>query len=148
MGASSLEPAVEQTGDSRGGTASLRACREQAVLPGRGIIFQYFPQRYGFPPPRAHRHPVAGLWMAIDRLVDDTLGPVRRSPHERPVAALQWSSAAMVGELSRKRTVSTVILGHHHQAGRILVKPMDDSGSAHSADTGKGSAAMGHEGID
>ena len=43
MGASSLEPAVEQTGDDRIETASLRARREQAVLPRRGIIFQYFP---------------------------------------------------------------------------------------------------------
>src|SRR5262245_62176665 len=114
MGAPGLEPAVEQTRNHRG-TAPLRAGRTM-WLGGRWVFFQDLPQRYGLAPPGTHRHPVAGLWVAIDRLVDQALGPVRRPPREGQVAALQRSRAAMVGELSGKRPMGAVVLGDHHQA--------------------------------
>src|SRR6266478_7360252 len=116
MGASGLEPAVEQTRNRRGGTAALRTCRMHVMPPpdppaphptlprkqgrvsrytlpclrgrvgwgqregDRRIVFQYLPQRYGLATPGPHRHPLTGLGVAIDRLVDQALGPVRRPP--------------------------------------------------------------------
>ena len=86
--------------------------------------------------------------MAVDRLVDHALGPVRSPPHEGQVAALQRSGAAMVGELGRQRPMGAVVLRHHHQTRGVLVEPMDDSGAAHPAYAGQGCAAMRHQGID
>ena len=41
-----------------------------------------------------------------------------------------------------------VVLGDHHQPGRVLVEPVHDAGPAHPADAGQAGAAMGDQRVD
>ena len=97
---------------------------------------------------RTHRHALARPGMAVDRLVDRALRPIRRAPHEGEVAALQRAGAAVIGELGGERAMGAVGLGDDHQAGRVLVEAVDDAGPAHAADAGQARAAMGDQRVD
>ena len=97
----------------------------------------------------AHRHAVAGFWVAVDRLVEDAVGAIGRAPNEGEIAPLErFVGLAMIGELRRQRLVRAVVLRHHHDAGGVLVEAMDDAGAALAADAGKAVAAMGDQRID
>ena len=69
-------------------------------------------------------------------------------PHQRSVAAFERPVATVIGELGRKYLMSAVGLGNDHEAGRVLVKAVDDTWPGDAADTGEAIPAMGDEGID
>ena len=73
--------------------------------------------------------------------------PVGRAPDEGEIAALQLAFG-LVGELRRERAVGLVGLGHHHQAGGVLVEPVHDAGPLDAADAAEAVAAMGDQRID
>ena len=50
--------------------------------------------------------------------------------------------------MRRQRLVGAVVLRHHHDAGGVLVEPVDDAGTALAADAGEAIAAMGDQRID
>src|SRR5208283_3088112 len=97
----------------------------------------------------ADRHAVAGLGVTADRSVDGAAWPVGRAPDEGQIAAFERSAAAaMAGELRRQRAVRTIVLRHHHYAGRVLVEPVHDAGASLAADARETLAAVGDERID
>src|SRR5829696_3318466 len=75
VGAPGLQPAGEQAGD-------------RGVI-GSGIALQYLPMGDGLAAPHPDGHFVAGVRMAVDRLVDRTLGAVGDSPDESKVPSLK-----------------------------------------------------------
>ena len=86
--------------------------------------------RHGFAAaPRARRHLLPIRRVAADRRVDPPPG-VDLAPHERDVLLLDLAFA----KLSRELFVRGVVLGHHHQAGRAAVEPMDDARPLLAAD--------------
>ena len=58
------------------------------------------------------------------------------------------AGAAVIGELRGQRLMRLVVLGDHHQAGRVLVEPVHDARPADAADAGKARAAMGDQRVD
>ena len=96
----------------------------------------------------SHRHFLAVMRMPVDRLVDGAGLAAGSAPRKGHVAAPHFAGAAVVGELRRQRLMGAVVLGHHHQAGGVLVEPVDDAGTAHAADAGKACAAMGNQRVD
>src|SRR5690348_3551589 len=107
VGTAGLEPTVEQAGD--------RAPVAARVTPDN------LPMRDRRTAAGTHRHALARVRMAVDRLLDHTLRPVRSAPNEGEIGPLERSFAAMVGELSRQTVVGAVGLCHHHQPARVLV---------------------------
>src|SRR4029077_3717351 len=96
-----------------------------------------------------HRHAVARARVAIDRTIDPAVRTVRRTPDKGEIAALERRAAtAVIGELRSQRRMRAIVLRHHHEAGRILVEPVDDAGPTLAADAGQAVAAMGDQGID
>ena len=67
------------------------------------IAFKHLPMGHRFPAAFANRHAVARDLMPVDRPVDRAARPVRRTPDESQVAALERAAvAAMAGELRRQ----------------------------------------------
>ena len=66
----------------------------------------------------------------------------RATPDDGQIGAFQRAGAAMVGKLRGQMAVRGVVLGHNHNAGRILVEAVDDPGAAHAANAGKAVTAM------
>src|SRR5580704_7053500 len=71
--------------------------------PGGGlthIALQHLPMGDRLAAALAHRHAVAGFWVAVDRLVDSAVRAIGRTPDQGEIAALErLVSPAMVGEL-------------------------------------------------
>ncbi len=134
VSAAGLELAGEQGGD-RFGIAAVEG-------------LDHFPVGDRITAALTHRHFLTAIRVPVDRLVDGAGFSARRSPGERHVAAPHFAGAAMVGELRRQRLVGAVVLGHHHQAGGVLVEPVDDAGTADPADAGKAQPAMGNQRVD
>src|SRR5438270_14091712 len=90
-----------------------------------------------------HRHTVARARVAIDRAIDAAMRAVGRPPDKREIAALERRAAtAVIGELCSQRSMGAIVLRHHHEAGRILVEPVNDAGPTLAADAGEAVAAM------
>lgn len=134
VGPSGLELAGQQGGD------------RLAVFPGEG--FQHLPMGHGFAAALADGHFLAIMRMPVDRLIDGAAGPVRHAPDKGHVAAPHLAGAAMVGELGGERLVGAVVFRDDHQAGGVLVQPVDDAGPLHAADAGERRAAMGDQRVD
>jgi hypothetical protein len=75
--------------------------------------------------------------MPVDRRVDRAALAVGHAPDEGHVAALHRPGAAVVGELRGQRLMRVVVLGDHHQPGRVLVEPVHDARPADAADAGR-----------
>src|ERR1700674_4020541 len=147
VGAAGFEAAQEQAGDWLSWPRASPCPRARPVR--RAVAFEHFPVGYCLAPALAHCHAVARLRVAVDRPVDGAARPIRRSPDEGEIGALErLAAAAMVGELCRERAVRAVALRYDHEAGRILVEPMHDAGTPLAADAGQALAAMGDERID
>ena len=86
----------------------------------------------------AHGLPVAGLGMTVERSIDRALRAVGRAPDKGEVLALKVPGPSVVGELAGQRLVGAVVLGDHHEPGRILVEPVHDAGPLHPADARRG----------
>ena len=69
---------------------------------------------------------------------------LRQAPDEGDVAAVQVA----IGEALRQRLVCALRLGHDHDAGGLLVQPVDDAGALLAADAGQLVAGMGEQGVD
>ena len=95
----------------------------------------------------AHGLLLARVRMAVERRVDGAARPRRRAPDDGEIAALQ-RAFALVGELLAERAVGAVVLGHHHQAGGVLVEPVHDAGPLDAADARQAVAAMGDQRVD
>ena len=74
-------------------------------------------------------------------------GRAGRAPDEGEIAALD-AAFGLVGELGAERAVGGVGLGHHHQAGGVLVEPVHDARPLDAADAGQAVAAMGDQRVD
>ena len=85
---------------------------------------------------------------ARQRRVDRPARPLRRAPRQRPVAALEPAIRPVGGELLRQPRVRLVRLGHHQQAGRVLVEAVHDARPPHAADARQALPAMGDQGVD
>ena len=59
--------------------------------------------------------------------------PAGHAVDERQVLLLDRAAR----ELQRERAMGLVALGHHQQAGRALVEPVNDAGAQHAADPGQ-----------
>ena len=77
--------------------------------------------------PRRHLLPVVGI--AADRRVDPLAG-VHHAPDQREVLLLDFA----VVELARQLLVRGVVLGHHHDARRAAIEPVDDARPQLAAD--------------
>ena len=66
-----------------------------------------------------------------------------RAPDERPIAALELAVGAVGGELPASALMRGVRLGHHQQAGGVLVEPVHDAGPLDAADAREAVAAVG-----
>ncbi len=75
--------------------------------------------------------------MPVDRRVDGAALAARHAPDEGHVAASHRPGAAMIGKLRGQRRMRAVVLGHHHQAGGVLVEPVHDAGAFDAADAGQ-----------
>src|SRR5437763_15256154 len=96
-----------------------------------------------------HRHAVARTRVAIDRTINRAMRAVGRPSNKREIPALERrGAAAVIGELCSERRMRAIVLRYHHEAGRILIEPVDDSGPALAADAGEAVTAMGNQGID
>src|SRR6202050_4883456 len=114
-----------------------------------GVALQHLPVGHGLAATGADRHPVAGLRIAVDRHLDHPMGPLRRTPDEGQVAALEWLAAApVIGELRGKSTMGAIVLGDDHQTGRVLIEPVNDARPPLSADAREAIPAMGNKRID
>ena len=82
-------------------------------------------------------------WRPIAR-VDRALLGLRRAPDQRLVDPGQ----VVGGKQLREAVVGGVVLGHHHDARRVLVEPVDDPRPPHAADAREAVAAMGQQGVD
>src|SRR5205085_7094575 len=120
MGAPSLELTGQQRRD-RFAVAPLEA-------------FLDLPMGHGLTAALAHRHFLAGMRMAVDRLVHRAALPAWHPPDKRHIAAPHRPGTSMIGELRGQRLVSTVVLGDHHQSGGVLVEPMHDTRTPDPAD--------------
>jgi hypothetical protein len=78
-----------------------------------------------------HRHASALRRVAPDRGLDPAPGH-DLTDHQGTILAMHLSRL----ELGDKRPVSRQRLGHHQQAGRILIQSMHDSGARHSGKRG------------
>src|SRR5262245_33429155 len=83
---------------------------------------------------RAHGLLVAGVDVTADPGINRALRAIRRPPDQSEVAALQ-RALILVGELSCENMVGPVGLGDDHQAGGVLVEPVDDARAPDPADT-------------
>src|SRR5580700_10846519 len=64
------------------------------------IALQHLPMGDRLAAALAHRHAVAGFWVAVDRLIDGAVGAVGRAPDEGEIAALErLITLAVIGEL-------------------------------------------------
>ena len=87
--------------------------------------------------------------VAVERLIDGAVRPLRRAPGQSEIAALErFVALAMVGELRGQRPMRAVVLRHHHQPGGVLVEPVHDAGPPLAADAGEAVAAMGDQRVD
>src|SRR5262245_50230566 len=118
-----LEPAGNEARDRR------------AVAPP--LAFEYLPMRDRRAAARAHRHLLARVRVAADRLVDGAARALRYAPDKGEIAAGQRLAAPVVGKLPAQRAVRAVGLGHHQEAARILVEPVHDAGALDAADAGE-----------
>src|SRR5580704_4679526 len=126
VGAAGFEAAQEQAGDWLSWPRASPCRRARPVR--RAVAFEHFPVGYRLAPALAHCHAVARLRVTVDRPVDGAARPIRCSPDEGEIGALErLAAAAMVGELCRERAVREVALRYDHEAGRILVEPMHDA---------------------
>ena len=71
-----------------------------------------------------------------------------RTPHQRLIAALHASVAAMGGKLRAERQMRGISFGRHHNAACVLVEPMDNARALFPANAGQRIAAMGDERVD
>ena len=85
---------------------------------------------------------------ATEPRIDRAARPLGRAPDQRPVAALEPAVGAMGGELLGQRLMRGIRLGHHQQAGGILVEAMHDARPLHAADAGQAVAAVRQQRID
>ena len=82
-------------------------------------------------------------WVAIDRRLDHTVGILWRTVADREIGLAD----GMAAKCDRQGEMCAIRFGHHHDAGRIFVETMNDSGSFDAADAGKIPAVM-EEGVD
>ena len=85
---------------------------------------------------------------AGERRIDRPARALGRAPDDRQVAALEPAVGAMGGELLGETLMRAVGLGHHEQAGGVLVEAMHDARPLDAADAGQASPAMGDERVD
>ena len=93
-------------------------------------------------PPDGHAFAVDR--MAGDRRVDRALLRIGTPPDQRLVDPGQ----VVGGKQLRQRDMGRIVLGHDHDARRLLVEPVHDARSAHAADPREAVAAMGEQCID
>ena len=87
-------------------------------------------------------------WLRASAASIDAARPLRRAPDDRQVAALEPAVGAVGGELLGEPLVRAIGLGHHQQAGGVLVEAMHDARPLDAADAGEAGAAMGDERVD
>ena len=85
---------------------------------------------------------------AAERRVDGADQLARAAPDDRLVGAFQRRGAAVVGELLGQMAMGDIVLSDDHDAGGVLVQPVDDAGSAYAADAGEAVAAMMDQRVD
>ena len=118
-------------GDMQPGDTS--ACRlHQAIVGERPLA--------ALPAPFNHGHALAVPWVAADGLVDLPLGG-RDAVYDGFIDALD----GVDGKLAGKAVMRPIMLGDDQEAAHILVQPVDDARSLHSANTGKAVAAMSEQ---
>src|SRR5262245_5414310 len=83
----------------------------------------------------AHLLPRRG--MPADRRIDGGEPALWRAPDESEIDALEAPVAAMRSELLRQAFMSLVGLGHHQEAGCVLVEAMNDARASDAADSGE-----------
>ena len=86
--------------------------------------------------PRGHLFPVPG--MPAHGQIHHPFGGAGRADEQRGIDPVQ----AVVPQLGRQGCVGPVRLCRQHQAGRVLIQPVDDPRPLHSADPGEGIAAV------
>ena len=130
MGASGLEPAFDQGGNSlaRGPETFQRTIAGACVLTTA--------------PDNPHALSIKGI--AADLTLDPALGLAGRAPHHRVVGPLN----GMGGELLGQARHHLLGFGRHQKAGRILVQAMNYARAGYPAHTLQTVAAMGDEGVD
>lgn len=95
-----------------------------------------------------HGHLLPIGLLASQRGIDRSLAPFRHSPHNRLIGTLHASVPPMGRELLTEAGMRLICLGDHHEAGGLLVEPVNDTGAAHTANAGEAVAAMGDKGVD
>src|SRR5438105_1687830 len=106
--APALEPAGKQARNRRAVAAA--------------IALEHLPMRDRGAAAGAHRHLLARVRVAADRLVDAAARALRHAPDEGEIGAAQRLAAPAGGELAAQRAVRAVGLGRHKKAARILVE--------------------------
>src|ERR1700746_646289 len=95
-------------------------------LSGGGALKQ-LPMRYRCAAALAHRHAVPRPRIAVDGTIDLAMRAGGRTPDEGEIDALERrAAAAVIGKLSRQRGMRTIVFRDNHQAGRVLIEPVDD----------------------
>src|SRR6516162_8101564 len=135
MGAAGFEPARQQTRHRRAQAAHFGSA-DIGFSPA--VALEHLPMGDRLPAALADGHAVAGDFVPVDRPVDRAARPLRRTPDESQVAALEWPAiAAMARKLIRQAFMGAVIFGNDHQAGGVLVEPVNDARASLAADAGK-----------
>ncbi len=80
--------------------------------------------------------------------IDRAAQGLRRPQNQRQIGAFQRTSASVVGKLIGQMAMCQIVLGNHHDAGRILVEPMHDAWPFNAANAGKAVAAMVDQRVD
>lgn len=86
--------------------------------------------------------------VAAQRPINGACWGMGRSPYERLITPGEWAVAAMVGKLRGETLVGCIGFGHHHDAGGVLVEPVDDARAHDATDAGQAIPAVGEQRID
>src|SRR5262245_42670964 len=116
-----------------------------SIRPGKTL--KGLPVRDGGTATFAYDLLVARMGMPADRRLDRTLRAVRCAPHKSKIAASE-RSLSLFGELLCESAVCLVGLGNHHQAGGVLVEPVDNTRTLDTPDPRQAGAAVGDQRID
>ena len=90
------------------------------------------------------RHALTVAQITPDVATDRALAWTRHAPGHGSVGA----GDAVGGKLGREGLMGRVGLGRDHQSAGLLVEPVHDAGTAHTADSRKRFTAMGEQGVD
>ncbi len=130
--------------------AGLQPAGEEArhrLAVGADVALDHLPVRHRFAAALADGALLARMRVAVEWGVDGAARTLGRTPDQRQIVALD-RALALVGELIAEPAMGAVVLGHHHQAGGVLVEPMNDAGPLDAADPGQAVAAMGDQRVD